>query len=113
MNEPNIELEFRRRAWKKVLLGSCGFILLCALLAGISALGYMPRGPFGLIPPAIPFVYFCVGFIELVSGRPYQLLADAWMSLKGWQRGVIGVLIVVVWFAIVIMGVTAAIMAIH
>ena len=107
MDTPNTPLEFRRRARKKVFLGICGFILCLGLFAGISAIGYLPGNPFMLIPAAIPFVYFCIGLIELISGRPYQQLADSWMALRGWQRGVIGTLIIIVGGVIIIWVVTA------
>src|SRR6266571_5254899 len=40
-------------------------------------------------------VFVCVGFIELVTGSPYQRLAQSWMALAAWQRGVLGTFIVV------------------
>jgi hypothetical protein len=110
MNTPTTQPEIRKRAWKKILYGIGGCILFGALFAGISAFGYMPGNPFMLIPAAMPFVYFCIGFIELITGRPYQQLADAWMSLKGWQRGVIGTFIVMVGGVIIIFVVAAAMM---
>lgn len=88
--------DFSKRALKKLIIGILGFVLMAGLFLIISLAGYMPGNPFMLIPAAIPFVYFCVGVIELLTGRPFQQLADAWMALRGWQRGVIGTLIVVV-----------------
>jgi hypothetical protein len=63
-----------------------------------------------LIPAGIPFVYLCVGIVELLTGRPFQQLADAWMSLKGWQRGIIGTLIVVVAGFLILIVATAMVM---
>jgi len=62
----------------------------------------MPQNPFEIIPASVPFVYFCIGLIEVITGRPFQQLADSWMTLKGWQRGVLGTIIVLVAGAIVI-----------
>jgi hypothetical protein len=85
---------FRRRAWIKCLAGLFGFAAIFGIFIAISKAGYQFNNPFKLIAPCIPFVYFCIGFIELVTGRPYRQLAQAWMALKGWQRGVIGTFIV-------------------
>ena len=53
---------------------------------------------------------FCVGIVELLTGRPYQQLAEAWMALRGWQRGVIGTLIVLVAGFLIIVVMTAVVM---
>jgi hypothetical protein len=95
---------FRRRAFIKCLIGVIGFGAVFALFLGMSKAGYEFNNPFKLITPSIPFVYFCIGFIELVSGRPYRKLAEAWMALKGWQRGVIGTFIVIAALALMIVG---------
>ena len=102
--------EFRKAAVKKITLGILGCLLMAGAYVGIAFAGYMPANPFMLIPAAIPFVYVCVGSIEWITGRPYQQLADAWMSLKGWQRGVIGTLIVLVGGFLIIVVMTAVVM---
>ena len=45
--------------------------------------------------------YSCIGLAEIVTGRPFNRLAAAWMELAGWQRGVLGILIVLGAFAFV------------
>ena len=40
------------------------------------------------------FFFVCAGFLELVTGSPFSQLARKWMALRGWQRGVLGTLIV-------------------
>ncbi|SRR6266516_3682427 len=104
MDPSTTKEEFRRRALKKLVLGFVGFLLMAGLFVGISFAGYMPANPFMLIPAGIPFVYFCIGSVELITGRPFQQLADSWMALKGWQRGVIGTLIVLLAGALIIFG---------
>ena len=42
----------------------------------------------------IPGAFFLVGLIEVVSGVPFSELAARWDDLHGWQRGVLGTLIV-------------------
>jgi hypothetical protein len=110
MDTTTTALEFRKRALKKVTIGILGCLGMAGLFIAISFAGYMPGNPFMLIPAAIPFVYFCIGTIELLSGRPYQQLAQAWMALRGWQRGVIGTLIVLVAGFLIIVVMTAVVM---
>ena len=102
--------DFRKRALKKVTIGILGCLGMAGLFTAIAFAGYMPGNPFMLIPAAIPFVYFCIGIVELLTGRPYQHLAEAWMALRGWQRGVIGTLIVVVAGFLIIVVMTALVM---
>ena len=97
---------FRRRAWIKVGIGAIGFALMLGLFFLIGMM--FPSAtvnPFRMIPACIPFVYLCIGLIEVVSGRPYRQLAAAWMSLRGWQRGVIGTIIVFASLAFILLGV--------
>ena len=102
--------DFRKAALKKVTLGILGCLLMAGIYVAIAFAGYMPRNPFMLIPAAIPFVYVCMGSIEWITGRPYQQLADAWMALRGWQRGVIGTLIVLVGGFIIIVVMVGVVM---
>lgn len=44
----------------------------------------------------IPGAVVLVGLSELVGGVPFTQVASKWDSLSGWQRGVLGTLIVVV-----------------
>ena len=61
-------------------------------------------GPEMLIAVATPSAYSLAGFIEFVSGIPFGKLASSWDSLRGWQRGVIGLLVVAAAFAVLIFG---------
>ena len=110
MDTKSIAPEFRKRALKKITIGILGCLGMAGLFIAIAFAGYMPGNPFMLIPAAIPFVYFCVGTIELLTDRPYQQLADAWMALKGWQRGVIGTFIVLVAGFLIMVVVTAVVL---
>ena len=103
MDTSTTKQEFRRRAFKKMGLGFLGCLLMVGFFVGLSFAGYMP-GPFTLIPAGIPFVYFCIGFLELVTGKPFQHFAESWMALKGWQRGIIGTLIVLLAGVLIILG---------
>lgn len=59
----------------------------------------------------IPGAFFLAGLIQLVSGVPFVELAERWDALHGWQRGVLGTLIVLL-SAVVIFGI-AAIFLLH
>ncbi|HSS51760.1 MAG TPA: hypothetical protein VLX28_22685 [Thermoanaerobaculia bacterium] len=54
-------------------------------------------GP-GLAGGLLPAVYFAT---ELLFGRSVPDLAKSWDALEGWQRGLIGTLLVIVLFSIV------------
>lgn len=106
MDTPTVDSRFRRRAWIKVGIGAIGFGAMLGLFFLIGMMfGYAPVNPFKMIPLCIPFVYFCIGLIEVVSGRPYRQLAAAWMSLRGWQRGVIGTIIIIAALTLIMLGV--------
>ena len=66
--------------------GGVVFAAILFLMYWLSAHGY--RFHFAVIGASLPFVFICVGFIELVTGSPYQRLGQRWMALAGWQRGV-------------------------
>lgn len=107
MDTSTVDSGFRKRAWVKVGIGVIGFVAILGLFFLIDKMfghGFVVS-PFGMIPFCIPFVYFCMGLIEVVSGRPYRQLAAAWMSLRGWQRGIIGTIIIVVSPALMLLGV--------
>lgn len=53
---------------------------------------------------SIPVVVMFVGLIEVVTGSPIQHVADKWDSLQGWQRGVLGIVIVISFFALCLLG---------
>ena len=110
MDPTNTDQAFRKRALKKVTIGILGCLGMAGLFISIAFAGYMPGNPFMLIPGGIPFVYLFIGVIGLLTGRPYQQLADAWMALRGWHRGVIGTLIMLVGGFVIIIVLAAVLM---
>jgi hypothetical protein len=64
-------------------------------------------GPFKMIAMGVPGAFALAGLIELITGIEFQRLASAWDGLAGWQRGVLGIVIVIVAFALMIAGVAA------
>ena len=53
----------------------------------------LPGGSLGLIALVAPGGFSLAGLIQFVSGVAFSELSDKWNALKGWQRGVFGVLI--------------------
>ncbi len=53
----------------------------------------------------IPAIAAFVGFVEMVTGSPFTQTASAWDELQGWQRGLLGVLIVFVAISLFFLGV--------
>jgi len=53
----------------------------------------------GLIVVGIPGALALTGFLELLTGHPFMSLASKWDQLAGWQRGVLGMLVVALAFA--------------
>ena len=51
---------------------------------------------------ALPVGIGFAGLLELISGRPFVELAKHWDSLKGWQRGIIGISAVIGAFSLLI-----------
>jgi hypothetical protein len=46
-----------------------------------------------------------VGLVEVVSGAPVSKVASAWDASAGWQRGVLGILVVALAFILMMIGV--------
>jgi hypothetical protein len=57
---------------------------------------YYPAGPGGALIIGAPGGAAIIGLIELLSGKPFYEVEDAWASLGTWQRAFGSVLIVVV-----------------
>ena len=50
---------------------------------------------------SVPFVLFCVGVLELTTGRPFRRLASAWNQINEWKQGVLSFLLLWVGIGIV------------
>ena len=94
----------RRKGAIKLLGGLLGTALLIGGVVFAAARGFQFKSPFTMIPLAIPFVYFCIGGIETITGAPFRRTAELWMALKGWQRGLLGTFIVLGAIVVVVVG---------
>jgi len=82
----------RRRALKIIAVGALIAVAWTAVVLALSERGRQFWGP-GLGVPAVPLL---VGLVELVAGRTFLDLAQRWDELKGWQRGILGLVIVAI-----------------
>src|SRR5262249_51177638 len=94
-----------KMALKRIAYGIVGCICFGVFLLIVEHLGFLPAGPFSLIGSSIPFVYLCIGIIELITNSPYRDTASRWDPLRGWQRGVLGTFIVLA--SLVVIGILA------
>jgi hypothetical protein len=83
--------------------------LLVFLAAMAVPLFVLPRfnvqlTPPGMIPFALPGAFALKGLLEFILGVPFLELARRWDDLNGWQRGVLGTIIVLVALVVIIGG---------
>lgn len=53
-------------------------------------------GLFKVIAMATPGAFAIVGFFELLTGIEFLHIAKKWDDLRGWQRGILGLLVVAI-----------------
>ena len=89
----------RSRGATKLLIGSLGMVVVWLLVHFVRSKGFVPSSLVAMIPLAIPGVYALIGLLEIIAGVPFIEIAATWESLAGWQRGLLGLFIVVCAFA--------------
>ncbi len=94
-------MSIRSGAAIKLGLGVLGAVVVGAALHYVRTLGYAPTS-LAMIPLAIPGAFALIGLLELVTGVPFQHTAQKWDELAGWQRGILGLVVVVI--AFIVMG---------
>jgi hypothetical protein len=100
--------QVRKRGLKYLAFGGGLFALVVILLLWLSA--HAGSVHFPIVGATLPLALALIGSIELTTGAPFQRLADSWMRLRGWQRGVLGTLIVLASLAIILCLVTFFVM---
>lgn len=88
---------------KRLLLGSLGMVVVCLLIYFIRLQGYTPTST-AMIPLAVPGAYALMGMLEIVAGVPFSEIAQKWDDLAGWQRGILGTVVVIIAFALIMVG---------
>lgn len=72
--------------------------ILSTIMLGWIMKGHAPSasgGMFKLILLSMPLVTALMVLLEVLSGKPFTQFSEAWDELAGWQRGIFGVLIVI------------------
>jgi hypothetical protein len=82
----------RARGLGKLILGLGACIGVYLAIIRTAASDRTPHGVEYVL--FLPFVYACTGAVELITGTPFQQLADTWNQLPRWKRGVLSLLFV-------------------
>lgn len=90
------------------MIGGSLFAVIVFLLLWLSAHAHSIHFP--LVGASLPLALALIGSVELITGAPFQRLGDSWMRLRGWQRGILGTLIVLASLAIIMCLVTFFVM---
>jgi len=90
----------RRRGAIKLFTGIVGAVLIWLVIYFVRLQGFVPLS-FTMIPLAVPGAHALVGLLEVITGIPFLEIATRWDQLAGWQRGVLGLLVVVLALAVV------------
>lgn len=86
------------------LLG--GALIFAVILAYFMQHGLkVGANPLKIIGPAVPGAVALVGLVELCTGMHVTEVASKWNALAGWQRGILGTLVVAVAFVLMLLGV--------
>jgi len=86
--------------WLKLFSGA----LICILVFQLIYYFNLEDSEFikkSIIVLAVPGVFSLIGLLEILTGVPFQHIARKWDDLAGWQRGILGVTIVVLSFALI------------
>src|SRR5256885_3730231 len=100
--------QIRKRGLKFIAIGGALFVLVVLLLLWLSSHAHSIHFP--IVGASLPLALALIGSVELITGAPFQRIGDSWMRLRGWQRGVLGTLIVVTSLAIIMCLVTFFVM---
>ena len=102
-----MELSIRQKGIVKLLIGGLAGIAAAYTLYVLDQSGTTING-FYLISIAAPAAWGLGGLLELIMNRPFSEMEVWWGSLKGWHRGVIGLFVVILSFALMISAVAIA-----
>jgi hypothetical protein len=93
----------RKKGFLKFCIGSLAAVAVGFFHYWLNTRGY-EFSLWGFIAFGLPGAYGAAGLLELITGIPFAQLAGKWDELKGWQRGIIGILVVIICFGILIGG---------
>jgi hypothetical protein len=102
-----METSIRKKGTKKLAIGIFSLIGVSYFVYWLQQQGYTPNS-FALIGLGAPVAIGLVGLLEVAMNRPFSEMEEWWDDLKGWQRGILGVLVVILAFAVLIGGMATA-----
>ena len=104
-------MSVRTRGLLYLIVGGSIFALVAFWIANPEYYPFSvyPAGIGGALAIGAPGAGAIIGLIELVSGKPFHQVEDAWAGLSGLQRSLGGTLIVLVGGAVVFTAIAALI----
>ena len=92
IERPSPKLVRVRAIWGMLIsiILACIFLILLNYFLPFDRYNFY--GP-GLGAPLVPFLIF---LCEFITGKKFDVLYDKWDDLKGWQRGILGTVIVII-----------------
>lgn len=96
-----MEGSIRKKGFIKIAIGIVAGIAVTYFVFWLQSQGRTPNS-FALIGLGAPVAIGLVGLLEAIMNRPFSEMEDWWGSLKGWQRGVLGLLVVIIAFSIIV-----------
>jgi hypothetical protein len=102
-----MSISVRKRGIRRFLLGFAAGVAAGFFLYWLQQQGYMLNS-FAMIAVATPAAWGLVGLLEIITNRPFSEMEDWWNGLRGWQRGILGLFVVIFAFALLIGGIAAA-----
>lgn len=96
------KISVRQKAILKIIVG--GVIYVMAFYAIVhQGMPYpVTYGVFGLLLAAAPMLPIMLGVVELIFNVPFNDTATRWDNFHGWQRGILGILILISAFMVFI-----------
>jgi len=89
----NATSEVRKKAVWKVLVGLGGAAAIFIYVAYSQYKQITTLIPWGLT--VIPLAYFCIGAVELLSGKEFEEVASRWNALPRWLQLISGILVAI------------------
>ena len=102
-----MDASIRKNGFKKLALGTAALVAVFWFVLWLQHQGYSPNS-FALIALGAPVAIGFVGLLEIIVNRPFSEMEEWWNNLKGWQRGVLGLLVVIFAFVLLACGMATA-----
>jgi len=102
-----MELSIRKKGLGKMVTGFLALIGASYFVFWLQTKGYSPNS-FAMIGLGAPAAIGLVGLLEVLMNRPFSEMEQWWNGLRGWQRGLLGMLVVILAIALLFGGIAVA-----